>query len=242
MQQALADLAQALALKTTADVTTVDGGNMLLVGSTGRMPDVGRGNIKSGVLILSNGVGTTVGDRLDHDVSLQGGEFKIVGPADSAAVDEVISGVLSLERGRSVITLDLSVPITAGSGSESIVLPALPSAVQRVSLSLRAPVLALSVSGGLIVERSSSGQATRFLICGQPDMPLGLTWSRRRENVGASQPIFVVHGITGTHYSMLQMASINRSTTYISLNSGSCTVMCGSSPSLKEKSISMSMR
>ena len=104
--------------------------------------------------------------------------------------------LLLSRAGRSVITLDLAVPIAAGSGAESIVLPALPSAVQRVSLSLRSPDLALTVTGGFIADRTSAGQATRFLVCGQPDLPLGLTWSRRRDNAAASQPLRLRGGVT----------------------------------------------
>jgi hypothetical protein len=104
--------------------------------------------------------------------------------------------VLLSRAGRSVVTLDLAVPITARSGVESIALPPSPSPVQRVSLSLKSPDLTLSVNGGFIAERTAAGQSARFLVCGRSDTALGLSWSRRRDNPAATQPLRIRGAVT----------------------------------------------
>ena len=117
---------------------------------------------------------------------LQGQEGR--GPAGSS--------VLLSHAGRSVITLDLTVPITAGSGVDSIVLPATATSVQRVTLALQSADLTLNVSGGSIAERSGAGQPSRFLVCGRPNEPLALSWSRRRDNPSAALPLRIRGAVT----------------------------------------------
>ncbi len=104
--------------------------------------------------------------------------------------------VLLSRAGRSTVTLDLAVAIASKSGVESIALPASPSPVERVSLTLRSPDLALSVNGGFVAERTAAAQATRFLVCGRAGEPLGLSWSRRRDNPSASQPLRLRGSVT----------------------------------------------
>jgi len=89
-----------------AGVVAVNGGNLQIAGAGAQLLNVARWDVKSGALLLANSSGSVSSNRLDHQVSLQGGEFKISGPADATAVDEVISGPLALDHGRSVVTLD----------------------------------------------------------------------------------------------------------------------------------------
>ncbi len=104
--------------------------------------------------------------------------------------------VLLSRAGRSVVTLDLAVPIAARSGVESIALPASPSPVQRVSLSLKSPDLTLNVSGGFIADRTAVGPSARFLVCGRANEALGISWSRRRDNPSATQPLRIRGAVT----------------------------------------------
>lgn len=104
--------------------------------------------------------------------------------------------VLLSRAGRAVVALDLAVPIVSRAGIDSITLPPSPSPVQRVSLSVKSTDLTLTVTGGLIAERTAVAPATRFLVCGRPNAPLGLSWGRRRENPAASQALRVRGSIT----------------------------------------------
>ena len=72
------------------------------------------------------------------------------------------AAILLSRTGRAVIALDVSVPIAARAGSETIVLPASPSPVQRATLTLRSPDLALTVNGGVVAERTPTADAVRF--------------------------------------------------------------------------------
>jgi hypothetical protein len=128
-----------------------------------------------------------------RDAKIDGRPVTLVQPQDARTS---APSVLLSRPGRSVVVLDLAVPILAKSGVESIALPASPSPVHRVSLSLKSPDLTLTVNGGFIAERTAAGQSVRFLVCGRPDTPLGLSWTRRRDNPAATQPLRIRGTVT----------------------------------------------
>ncbi len=97
--------------------------------------------------------------------------------------------VLLSRPGRSVLTLDIVVPLASSGGVESIVLPPSPSAVSRVALALPRGGVDLSVSGGFVAEREEAASQTRWTIFGRQNQPLTLSWKRRVDDRRAGQAL-----------------------------------------------------
>ena len=67
--------------------------------------------------------------------------------------------VLLSRAGRSVLTLDVVVPLAASAGTESIALPASPSPISRVTLVAAARAAStFAVTGGFIAEHAETGE------------------------------------------------------------------------------------
>ncbi|RPJ58406.1 MAG: hypothetical protein EHM24_28740 [Acidobacteria bacterium] len=97
--------------------------------------------------------------------------------------------VLLSREGRSLVTLDVSLPVASKAAIESLVLPPSPAAVQRLAIELPGQELALNVTGGFVAETAASGRVTRFSVSGRPNEPMTLSWGRRRETPAASEPL-----------------------------------------------------
>ena len=104
-------------------------------------------------------------------------------------VDGTPPHVLLSRPGRSVLTLDIVVPLASSGGVESIVLPPSPSAVSRVALALPRGGVNLSVSGGFVAEREEAASQTRWTIFGRSNQPLTLSWKRRVDDRRAGQAL-----------------------------------------------------
>ena len=104
-------------------------------------------------------------------------------------VDGAPPHVLLSRPGRSVLTLDIVVPLASSAGVESIVLPAAPSAVSRVALALPRGGVDLSVSGGFVAEREEAASQTRWTVFGRANQPLTLSWKRRADDRRAAQAL-----------------------------------------------------
>jgi hypothetical protein len=91
--------------------------------------------------------------------------------------------------GRVVLTLDISVPVTAASGAESIALPASPAALSRATLTLPRGGIELSVTGGFISDRAESPAESRWTALGRPNQPLAFSWKRKADDRRAEQPL-----------------------------------------------------
>jgi hypothetical protein len=104
-------------------------------------------------------------------------------------LDSAPARVLLARAGRSVLTLDIVVPVAVSAGSESIVLPASPSSISRATLALPRSGVDLSVTGGFIADRVESAGETRWTAYGRPNQPLALMWKRKVDDRRAELPV-----------------------------------------------------
>src|SRR5687767_5509874 len=77
--------------------------------------------------------------------------------------------VLLSRAGRSVLTLDVSIPLAASAGTESIALPGSAAPISRTTLVLPRSGIDLSVAGGLVAERAESPSESRWTAFGRPN-------------------------------------------------------------------------
>jgi hypothetical protein len=97
--------------------------------------------------------------------------------------------VLLSRQGRSVLTLDLVVPVTGQGGVEAINLPASGSAISHVTLTLPRGGVDLAVTGGFVTERAESDTETRWTVYGHANAPMALSWKRRADDRRAAQAL-----------------------------------------------------
>jgi hypothetical protein len=98
--------------------------------------------------------------------------------------------------GRSVLALDVVIPIDAASGLESMTLPPSPSAVSAVTLTVPRAGVDLTVAGGFVAEQVESTTDNRWTVYGSPGNPLKFSWKRRIDDRRASMPLRVRTRIT----------------------------------------------
>ena len=96
--------------------------------------------------------------------------------------------ILLSRRGRSLVTLDVAVPIAETAGNEYIQLPPATGGLVRATLTVPRADVAIVASGGTIVERAGEPSARRVTAHAALGQTLGLSWSRQRETTGASLP------------------------------------------------------
>ena len=96
--------------------------------------------------------------------------------------------ILLSRRGRSLVTLDVAVPIAETAGNEYIQLPPATGGLVRATLTVPRADVAIVASGGTIVERAAEPSARRVTAHAALGQALGLSWSRQRETTGASLP------------------------------------------------------
>jgi hypothetical protein len=96
--------------------------------------------------------------------------------------------ILLSHRGRSVVTLEVAVPIAETAGTEYIQLPPATGGLVRAALTVPRADVAIVASGGAIIERAAEPAARRVTAHAALGQALGLSWSRTRETTGASQP------------------------------------------------------
>src|ERR1044071_3855283 len=81
------------------------------------------------------------------------------------------AALLIARAGRSVVTLEISLPLASAAGSESIALPASRASITRATIALPRTAIHLKVAGGFVAERSETAPETRgatFAHAGQP--------------------------------------------------------------------------
>jgi hypothetical protein len=104
--------------------------------------------------------------------------------------------VLLSHSGRSIVMLDLVIPLIASAGVESIALPAAPSPISRVKLALPRSGVDLSISGGFVAEHSETANESRWTAFGQPNQALTMRWKRKVDDRRAEQPLRVRARVT----------------------------------------------
>jgi len=107
----------------------------------------------------------------------------------TALVEGTPPRVLLSRAGRSTLTLDVVVPLTSTSGTESIALPASGSALSAVTLTVPRTGVALTVSGGFIADETVTGGDSRWVVYGNPGRPLGFNWKRRTDDRRTGLPL-----------------------------------------------------
>ena len=110
-------------------------------------------------------------------------------PTPLAGADGAPARVLLSRPGRSVLTLDVVVPLASSAGTESMTLPASGSAVSGVTLVVPRTGVDLAVAGGFIADRSESGTESRWTVYGKAGQPLSFTWKRRADDRRAALPL-----------------------------------------------------
>jgi hypothetical protein len=78
-------------------------------------------------------------------------------------------------RGRSILTLDVALSVSAAGGEEKLVLPASASGMTRASVTLGRPDVEIKVAGGILSEQLEGG----WLAFGRGNEPLVFTWRRK---------------------------------------------------------------
>ncbi len=104
--------------------------------------------------------------------------------------------VLLSRAGRSVLTLDVVVPLASSAGTESITVPASPSPISRATLVLPKSGVDLSLAGGFIAEHVEAPNESRWTTFGRPNQPLILSWKRKVDDRRAEQPLRVRARVT----------------------------------------------
>lgn len=91
--------------------------------------------------------------------------------------------------GRSVLTLDIALPLAASAGTESMTLPSAGSALSLITFTIPRTGVALTVGGGFLAEQHEIQTNTQFSIYGTPGRPLTLVWKRRVDDQRTTLPV-----------------------------------------------------
>ncbi len=97
--------------------------------------------------------------------------------------------VLLRKQGRSLVTLDIALPITEAGGFAAISLPASPAPMTRARLLLTRDGIELTATDGFVADRNEAAGASRWTIFGVPNKPLALAWKRKVDDRRADQPL-----------------------------------------------------
>ena len=107
----------------------------------------------------------------------------------TALVDGTPPLVLLSRPGRSVLTIDVVIPLATQGGVETIALPASGSALSSVTLVVPRTGVDLATAGGLISEQADTGAESRWVVHGTPGRVMTLSWKRKADDRRASLPL-----------------------------------------------------
>jgi hypothetical protein len=124
---------------------------------------------------------------LVREARLDGKQLSLVPGAQGKSVGH-LSALLS-HAGRSVLLLDVDVPVTSSAGDESISLPSTESGVTRAAVSLPRQGIDLRVGGGLLSDKSETSGETKWLAYGRGNEALTFTWRRKTEDHHVDLPL-----------------------------------------------------
>jgi hypothetical protein len=99
-----------------------------------------------------------------------------------------LSALLS-HPGRSILLLDIALPVASSTGQESISLPATASGVTRASVQLPRQGVDIKLVGGLLSEKSESSAESKWIAYGRGNEALTFTWRRKTEDHRTTQPL-----------------------------------------------------
>jgi len=107
----------------------------------------------------------------------------------TALVDGNPPRVLLSRPGRSLLTLDVVLPLTTQSGVETIALPSSGSALSSVTLIVPRTGVDLAVSGGLIGEQSEAAGESRWVVHASAGRAMALSWKRKADDRRGTLPL-----------------------------------------------------
>ena len=124
---------------------------------------------------------------LVREARLDGKPLSLV-PSAQGRSGSHLSALLS-HAGRSVLELDVDVPVAVSTGDESLLLPSTESGVTRASIQLPRKGIDLRVSGGLISEKSETADETKWIAYGRGNEALSFTWRKKTEDHHVELPL-----------------------------------------------------
>lgn len=118
--------------------------------------------------------------------------------SDRGAGKAAGQSLLISRPGRSTVLLDVTLPVSSQSGTESLSLPISTAPLQKATLTIAVPDATLSVTGGLVDQRSvqAAPPATRFVVCGRPGEGMTLGWGRRAAAPASRRPLRLRGSVT----------------------------------------------
>jgi hypothetical protein len=99
-----------------------------------------------------------------------------------------LSAVLA-HAGRAVLLLDIALPVNASAGEERISLPSTSSGVTRAAVQLPRQGVDVKLSGGLLTEKTETGDESKWLAYAHGNEPLTFTWRRKIEDHHITLPL-----------------------------------------------------
>jgi len=97
--------------------------------------------------------------------------------------------VLLSHPGRSVLALDVDVPIVSSPGDETLSLPSTESGVTRATVELARQGIDLRIGGGLLSDKTETAGETKWLAYGRGNEALTFTWRKKTEDHHVELPL-----------------------------------------------------
>ena len=124
---------------------------------------------------------------LVREAKLDGKLISLVPSASGKGLNQ-LSALLS-RPGRSVLLLDIAMPVLSNAVEESISLPSTASGVTRASVRLPKQGVEIKLTGGLLTDKTESATESKWLAYARGNEPLSFTWKRKTEDHRSSQPL-----------------------------------------------------
>jgi hypothetical protein len=112
------------------------------------------------------------------------------------------------KRGRSVLALDVALPVESAGGVEKLSLPPSSSGVTRASVALTGQDMDIRVTGGVLAEKAESHAENKWLAYGGGADPLVFSWRRKLEEHKVELPL-------RTRGSLTQLLGLGEDTTSV---------------------------
>jgi hypothetical protein len=109
-------------------------------------------------------------------------------PATAPNANGQFSALLS-HTGRSILILDIALPVSSSPGEESISLPSTPSGITRATVQLPRQGVDVRLGGGFLADKSESADQSKWIAYGHGNDSLSFTWRRKTEDHHASLPL-----------------------------------------------------
>jgi hypothetical protein len=157
--------------------------------------DVARGRVSLTVDVLKDGwVRVPIpSGLLVREARVDNKLVSLVPPSPQAGSQ--LTAVLS-HAGRSVLSLEIALPVASSAGSESIALPPANAGITRASVQLSRRGVDVQVAGGLLSEQSDSAEESKWVAYGQGDSALTFSWRRKTEDHRSTQPLRLRGSVT----------------------------------------------